>query len=188
MSTADDKILVERVLAGDDGAIEAFLRRFEPRIFSFAYRLCGQRQDAEDLTQDTFVAALKGLKGFRWQASLSSWLYRIAVHRCQRIRRLRSGQPRSLLRLDAPLREGQAPLDPADPAPSAHEHLERQELRAKVQAAIRLLDKPYRLVIVLRDVEGLSNEEAAKALGLSVAAVKSRLHRARQMLKALVQP
>jgi RNA polymerase sigma-70 factor (ECF subfamily) len=183
-----DLALVEKVLSGDEAAAELFLKRYEARIFSFAYRLCGQRQDAEDLTQDTFASAFKHLKGFRAQAPLISWLFRIAAHRCQRMRRLKSGQPRRLVALDAPAVEGgPLPQHPADTRPGAEELLMRGEQKRWLEKAITLLRPEFKLVLVLRDIEGLSNEAVAETLGLSVAAVKSRLHRARMQLKGMLQ-
>lgn len=155
------------------------------RIYRFAQRLCGQADDAEDLVQDTFLNAYRGLKRFRGEAQVSTWLYTIAVRACLRMRRKRKGEPDQELSLEEfiPTSDGefrlQIPIDGLTP----EEALENKQLRRVLIQAIQKLPKKYRLVLVLRDMEGLTAKEVGAIMGLNERAVKSRLHRARLFVR-----
>lgn len=170
-----DRQLIQRFRAGDPAAFEALFTRYAERVHRFGFRLCGDRADAEDVLQDTFLAAFRGLGRFEGRAQLSTWLYRIAASACFKRRRRRKGEPRRSLSLEALLPR----RDFADRSGQPERMLERKQLNAAVKRAVGALPPPYRAALVLRDMEGLSAEDTATALGLTVAAVKSRLHRAR---------
>jgi RNA polymerase sigma-70 factor (ECF subfamily) len=154
-------------------------------IYRYAYRLCGDADSAKDLVQETFLNAYRGLKDFRGEARVSTWLYTIASRASIRMRRKRKGEPEHALSLEefVPTSEGefrlQIPMDGLSP----EEALENKELRQALDQAIDKLPKKYRMALVLRDMEGLSAKEAGTIMGLNERAVKSRLHRARLFVR-----
>jgi len=170
-----DATLLAAARAGDQHAIEQLLARYERQIYRFALRQCGDEQDAQDTLQETMIAALRGLPGFRGEAQLSTWLYQIARSFCIKHRR-----PGHTVRGGSPLSEADAVADP-EAQPDARAHA--REIGAALSAALRALPESHREAVVLRDVEGLSAEEAAEVAGVEVAALKSRLHRGRLELR-----
>jgi RNA polymerase sigma-70 factor (ECF subfamily) len=140
--------------------------------------MCGNEDDARDVLQETLLAAFRNIEGFRGDAQLSTWLYQIARSFCMRSRRRTAGEPERTEPLDTPA-AARAPSEEAPPDAAAH----AREIGQLLQAAILSLPVPYREALVLRDVEGLSAEEAAKVVGIEVGALKSRLHRARMELR-----
>jgi RNA polymerase sigma-70 factor (ECF subfamily) len=169
----------------DAGDFDRLYRDHVDRIYRFAQRLCGQADDAKDLVQDTFLNAYRGLKHFRGEAQLSTWLYTIAARACIRMRRKRKGEPERELSLDEfiPTSDGEFRLQIPTEGLTPEEALANKELRRALQEAIQKLPKKYRLVLVLRDMEGLSAKEVGSIMGLNERAVKSRLHRARLFVR-----
>ncbi len=187
--TADtaDLELVQRAKGGDLEAFEALATRHEQRIYSLAMRMLRQEQDAEDVTQQTFLSALENLGGFRGEASFSTWLLQIATHAALKIIRKRKG-------LDViSLEEATEPADHSDTIPhpefiadwrqSPEQLVQTREIGRLLDEALAELDEKHRLVFLLRDVEGLSIKETAETLGLSEANTKVRLLRARLQLR-----
>ena len=173
-----DQELLEKARAGDGRAIDELLSRHERQVFRFGLRMCGNEEDARDVLQETLLAAFRNLHEFRGDAQLSTWLYQIARTYCLRTRRRGAGDPARTEPLDEP--EATAvPADATPPDTLAH----AREIGALLQAAILSLSEAHREIIVLRDVEGLSAEEAAGVVGIEVGALKSRLHRARMELR-----
>jgi RNA polymerase sigma-70 factor (ECF subfamily) len=154
-------------------------------IYRYAHRLCGEAESAKDLVQETFLNAYRGLKDFRGEARVSTWLYTIASRACIRMRRKRKGEPEHELSLEefVPTSGGefrlQIPMDGLSP----EEALQNKELRQALDQAIDKLPKKYRVALVLRDMEGLSAKEVGTIMGLNERAVKSRLHRARLFVR-----
>jgi len=154
-------------------------------VYRYAHRLCGEVESAKDLVQETFLNAYRGLKDFRGEAQVSTWLYTIASRACMRMRRKRKGEPERELSLDEfiPTSEGefrlQIPMDGLSP----EEALQNKELREALDHAIDKLPKKYRMTLVLRDMEGLSAKEVGTIMGVNERAVKSRLHRARLFVR-----
>ncbi len=176
---------VDRFKAGDAKAFDELVTRYEGKIYGFLMRMCGCADRAKDTVQDTFMTAFRYLNGFRGEASFKTWLYRIASTACLKSKRRRKDEPERHVSLDD-LVPGEAEVNelvnsswPTTPA----EDLLNNELREHIQNSLLKLPEKYRIVFVLRDVEGFSAEEAAKTLKISVAAVKSRLHRARLFLR-----
>jgi RNA polymerase sigma-70 factor (ECF subfamily) len=166
----NDRELIDRAAAGDLDAFAELVRAYEGRVASVLYRLLDDPRDVEEATQDVFVQAWRGLPRFRGEAQLFTWLYRIAVN--EALMRRRRVLPEAQ-ELDERL--AAAP----DPEPGLQDVLRR---------ALAALPFEYRTAVVLRDVEGLSNAEVAEALGISVAAAKSRIHRGRlQVRNALAE-
>ena len=182
-----DTKLVGRARAGELDAFEALTNRYEQRVYSLALRMLRHEQDAEDVTQQTFLSALEGLAGFRSDASFSTWLLRIATYAALKVIRKRKG-------LDTiSLEEATEPGDDYDTIPhpeyiadwrqSPEQLVHKNEIRRLLDDALVKLDEKHRMVFLLRDVEGLSVRETAEALGLSEANTKVRLLRARLQLR-----
>ncbi len=154
-------------------------------IHRFANRLCGETEAAKDLVQETFLNAYRGLKKFRGDARVSTWLYTIASRACLRMRRKRKGEPDRELSLDefVPTSDGEFRLQIPVEGLSPEEMLQNKELQQALETAIDKLPKKYKMVLVLRDMEGLSAKEVGAIMGLNERAVKSRLHRARLFVR-----
>lgn len=154
-------------------------------MYRFANRLCGETEAAKDLVQETFLNAYRGFKNFRGDSQVSTWLYTIASRACLRMRRKRKGAPERELSLDEfiPTSEGEFRLQIPVEGLTPEEALQNKELRQALDDAIDRLPKKYKMVLVLRDMEGLSAKEVGTIMGLSERAVKSRLHRARLFVR-----
>lgn len=182
-----DAVLVSRAQAGELVAFEALTNRYEQRVYGLAMRMLRQAQDAEDVTQQTFLSVLENIDGFRGEASFSTWVLRIASHAALKIIRKRKGL--NTFSLD----EATEPSEDINSIPhpefiadwrQSPEHLvERNEVRRLLDEALTRLDEKHRLVFLLRDMEGLSIQETAAALELSEGNVKVRLLRARLQLR-----
>ena len=187
----DDAALVERARADQPGAFEELVRRHSGRVYRLALRMTGNAQDAEEITQETFLSAHQGLARFRGEAAVTSWLHRIAANfALMRLRHRRiSGAAEDQLTQSAGPNEDRAP--PAYPIsqPGAHteQHVLDGELQRAIEQAVKRLPEEYRVVFLLRDVEELSYEEIAEATSSTVPAIKSRLHRARLALRQAIQ-
>lgn len=177
--------LLDAARAGDAEALETLLERQEPRLYRFARRLCRSPADAEDVLQESLLAAARGLAGFRGASSLSTWLYTIARSQCIKKHRRRKSAP---MEFSLEAEEAASARERPDPAPDPEAALQTRRLEAALERAIARLDRPYREVLILRDVEGLTAPEVATVTGLSVAAVKSRLHRARARVREELAP
>jgi len=154
-------------------------------IYRYAHRLCGEMESAKDLVQETFLNAYRGLKDFRGEAQVSTWLYTIASRACMRMRRKRKGEPERELSLDefVPTSEGEFRLQIPMEGLTPEQALQNKELREALDQAINRLPKKYRMTLVLRDMEGLSAKEVGAIMGANERAVKSRLHRARLFVR-----
>lgn len=178
-----DGELLEACRTGDDAALATLLERHAPAVLRFGTRMCKDPEDARDVMQETLIAAARGLRDFRGDSALTTWLYSVARSFCIKKRRSSKFAPKTIDSLDdddARVIADEAP----DPEAAAGSH----ELGAALEAAIRALEPAYREVLVLRDVEGLSAPEVAEVLGIGVDAVKSRLHRARGAVRDRVAP
>lgn len=186
----EDCGLVDRAQTGDAAAFEALVRRYQRWVFTLTLRMVGDRAEAEDVAQEVFLKAYRGLAGFKGTSRFTTWLYAIASHHClnhlkARGRRGASGgwsQSRAVG--DAPVAVERLP----DGAPRADTLLERAEFARIVQAEMARLTEEHRVILVLRDIQGLSYVEIARTLGLEPGTVRSRLHRARMEMKARLTP
>lgn len=176
-----DSLLVRSARSGDAVACQELIRRYQGRIYAVAYGYVQDREEALDITQDTFVRMLEGLPRFREEANFYTWLYRIVVNRCIDWRRRRTRRPPPASFHDLVADEA----EPAEPRPSLqpHEALEAKELREQLRAAIAAVPEIYRIVVVLADVQGLSSAEIARILRCPVNTVKTRLHRGRLVVR-----
>jgi RNA polymerase sigma-70 factor (ECF subfamily) len=177
-----DSLLVRSARGGDVAACQELIRRYQDRIYAVAYGYVQNREEALDITQDTFLRMLEGLPRFREQANFYTWLYRIAVNRCIDWRRSRTRRPPPLS-LDELVGEGTFELTETGSAVHPQAALETKELREQISAAIARVPDVYRMVVVLADLQGLSNGEIAGILGCPINTVKSRLHRGRLFIR-----
>ena len=184
MSTPDTD-LIAAAKGGDRRALEALLERHQGRVYRFGKKMCGDDEDAADVLQETLLAAARTLPEFREASSVSTWLYTIARSFCIKKRRTSKFAPASVESLD---QETERAAAVADPGRSPEELASGRQLQDALDGAIAALEPMYREVLVLRDVEGLPAADVAEALGLSVEAVKSRLHRARMAVRERVAP
>ncbi len=186
----DDETLLASLRAGDSRAYETLVRTLAPQLLAVVRRILRDEEDARDAVQEAFVNAWKGLPKFGEGSRLSTWLYRIAVNAALMKLRSRRRHPEEPIDdlLPTFVEDGHQtrPSEPwTEPADLA---LDREQLQATVRQAIDRLPETYRLVLLLRDIEGLATAETAEVLGVTENAVKLRLHRARQALRTLLDP
>jgi RNA polymerase sigma-70 factor, ECF subfamily len=178
--------LLEAARGGDAQALDALLEKYQGHIYRFGMKMCGDPEDAKDILQETLLAVVRNLRDFRGGSAVSTWLYTIARSFCIKKRRRSKFAPEREESIEAQgVQEARAVPD-AGRGPD--EQLHGKQVERVLEQAIGELDPMYREVLVLRDVEGLSAPEVAEVLGLSVEAVKSRLHRARLAVRAKVAP
>jgi RNA polymerase sigma-70 factor (ECF subfamily) len=183
-TATDDLALLRRAQTGDFIAFEGLVGRLQGRVYGVAYRILGQAQDAEDVVQQTFLSLIEHIDTFRGESAVATWVLRIATNFALKHLRKKRGLPT-------------VPIDNQDESFDAVPHpeyiaqwretpdrlVERAELRNLLDRAIAELDDKYRVVFVLRDIEEMSTDETADALGLSISNVKVRLLRARMQLR-----
>ena len=183
---ADDyPALVRAAAAGDRDAMEALLLRAQEAAYRFGVVICGQTDAAEDVMQEALIKTYRHASRIRQPEAFRGWLYRTVRNACLMRRRTRVAEPKRLLSLEETLPggDGTRAIDPADPGRGPDDLLVSKRLRRRLADAIRALPPAYRMVVFLRDMEGLSTREAAKVIGTSEANVKQRLHRARLFLR-----
>lgn len=190
MDAAAERQLLEALRAGEGAAYETLVREYTPRLLAVARRYLRNEEDARDAVQEGFLLAYRGLEKFHGDSRVSTWLHRIVVNACLMRLRSRRRKPEESIEELLPgfLEDGHQ----AEPAESwkgkAEDRIDSRQARERVREAIGELPASYRTVLLLRDIEGLDTEETAKALELTPGAVKTRLHRARQALRGLLDP
>jgi RNA polymerase sigma-70 factor (ECF subfamily) len=189
-AASDDLDLLERLRAGDEGASEALVRRHCGHMLAVARRFLRSEDDSADAVQDAFLAAFRSLDSFAGNSTLGTWLHRIVVNVC--LMKLRSRSRRREVRIDDLLPTFDGTGHHSRPVRPWEDHalarLTQAETRAQVRARIDELPEPYREVLLLRDIEGFNTDQTAQQLGTTSGAVKTRLHRARQALRTLLEP
>jgi RNA polymerase sigma-70 factor, ECF subfamily len=184
-----DEELVARARTQDFGAFEQLVERYEDKVYRLAFRFVRNETEAKEIVQDTFLSIWRKLDTFKGDAQFGSWLYRVAANAA--LMRLRSQRRHPEVSTE------ELPVDFLDtyghlPAPGDNwarrpdDELQSDELRRRIQSAVDDLPEIYRTVFLVRDVEGLSTEETAEVLGISVPTVKTRLHRARLALRQAI--
>lgn len=168
-------------------AIPKLVQLHGGRLFGLGLRMCGSREDAEDVVQETFLQAYRKWDQFEGRSDPKSWLYTIASRVCRRHHRLRSGEPRHLASYDELLPSGVGPVGAPSPAAEGLDELIRQESVERVEAAIAELPLAFRLPVVLKEIVGFPVAEVAGILGLKPATVKTRLHRARLRIRQALE-
>ncbi|MCW8803181.1 MAG: sigma-70 family RNA polymerase sigma factor [Ignavibacteriaceae bacterium] len=172
--------LIEKAQSGDKQALAELVKKYEQTIYNFAFKICRDKNYAEQIMQETFYSMVKSLHQFDHNSKLSTWLYRIVANHC--LMMARKAKSRSFVSFDDEenlFEEKYA----ADWNSIPYKDAENEELKNILDESIQNLSPDYRLVFLLRDVEGLSTEETAQVTELSIPAVKSRLHRARAFLR-----
>src|ERR1700720_4052079 len=179
----DELTLVQAAKKGDDSAFEELGRRYDRTVFTIAQHITQNREDAEDVVQEAFLTAYSNLTKFQEQSKFYTWLVRMAVN--EALMKLRRKKPERTVSLDEDVKpeDDSLPREVADWSPNPEQMYNQEELRDILTRTIQGLPSGFRTVFVLRDVEGLSTEETAQALELSIPAVKSRLLRAGLQLR-----
>src|SRR5574338_473083 len=181
-----ERELVGRMQAGDAGAVAELASTYGPRIHQLAFRYMKNWEDAEEVTQDVLLKVFRKIDAFRGDAALSSWIYRITFNtamsrlrtaKASRVAEMRKAETAGGDNLD------RQPLEPADWSSLADDHVLRGELRRKLIAALQHLPMVYRVPVILRDIQGLSTEEASAVLQVKPQTLKSRLQRGRLILR-----
>ena len=180
-----DVELIRSINAGELDLFYDLVKRYEQKLYNFGLRMCGDSQDAEDLVQDTFLNVFKYLQGFRYETKFKNWLYRVATSACIKKRRKSKFAPDRELSLEEflPQNEAEIPKELPSWAMMPLDKLLNRELQEIIQQAILDLPEKYRLIMVLRDMEGFTTAETAEMLNITPANVKIRLHRGRLYLR-----
>lgn len=186
----DERALRERLRAGEEAAFEELVRAYGGRMLAVARRFLPSEEDARDAVQDAFLSAFRSIGRFEGQARLSTWLHRIVVNAALMKLRTRRRKPEQSIEdlLPGFLEDGHLAHQALEWRKPAEDPVEREQLRALLRESIDQLPESYRNVLLLRDIEEFDTEETAQLLKISVAAVKTRLHRARQALRGLLEP
>ena len=180
-----DTELIEAINAGRHELFEELVKRYEQKLYNFGLRMCKDACDAEDIVQDTFLNVFKYLKDFRYETKFKNWLYRIATSICIKKRRKSKFAPEREISLDEflPEEDSTGPTDIPTWAQLPLDQVLNEELFQHLKQAILSLPEKYRVIVVLRDIEGFSTAETAQILDLRRSNVKVRLHRARLYLR-----
>ncbi len=185
--TGGERELIGRMQAGDASAVDDLSSAYRIRIHQLAFRYMKNWEDAEEVTQDVLMKVFRKIDAFRGDAALSSWIYRITFNTA--MSRLRTGKSSRAAeqqqRHDATADDlaGMPPQDPADWSALADDHVMRREMRERLITALTTLPEVYRTPVVLRDIQGMTTEEASRVLRVKPQTLKSRLHRGRLILR-----
>ena len=187
-ANADEDDLLQRLRSGDAGAFDRLVRQHAGRLLSVARRLLGREEDAQDVLQEAFLAAFRAIDRFEGQSRLSTWLHRIVVNAALMKLRSRQSRPQRSIESLLPgyLEDGHQAEPAVEWRAGVEEEAQRRETREWVRRCIDQLPETHRVVLMLRDIEELDTQETAQLLGIEPNAVKVRLHRARQALRALL--
>ena len=175
---AEESVLISRASRGDAEAFNALMGLHERRMFAVALRMCTNREDAEDCLQEAMLRIYRAISDFKAQSTFSTWVYRITMNTCLDELRRRKSRPNTSL--DVLVEAGWSPSDERE---TPEQHALRGEMHGKLSEFIGELPEEMRAAVVLRDVQGLSYEEIAEALGANVGTVKSRISRGREKLR-----
>ncbi len=184
----DESELVTELQSGSDAAFDWLVTYYHAGVYNLVYGILSDSADAADVTQEVFLRAFRGIRGFRRGSSLKTWLYRISVRQALNHRRWCWRHHRQQVSIDAEEEGSNPALDLKDAEASPFEQLEAREMQATVRRALAQVPELFRSAVILRDLEGLSYEEVAEVLDVSVGTVKSRILRGRRMLKEILDP
>jgi RNA polymerase sigma-70 factor (ECF subfamily) len=178
-----EKLLVARTKKGDVAAFEELINGYEKKAYNIAYRMMSNEEDAKDMAQEAFIKIYKSIKGFREESSFSTWLYRIVTNTCLDELRKRKRSETVPLEINFQNDKGTAHIEIGADKETPEDICERIEKRQLIHNAIDSLNEDYKTVIILRDIQGFGYAEIASILNCSLGTVKSRINRARNMLK-----
>ena len=184
----DEADLVAELQTGSDAAFDWLVTHYHGLVYSLLYGMLGRSADAADCTQEVFLKAFRGIRGFRRGSSLKTWLYRIAVREALNHKRWHWRHSRQQVSLEAEREENSGFAEPRDQGDSPFDWLASRELRDVVRQALQEVPDVYRAAVILRDLDGLSYEEIGEVLDVSVGTVKSRMIRGRRMLREILEP
>jgi RNA polymerase sigma-70 factor, ECF subfamily len=184
----DEGELVTELQAGSDAAFDWLVTYYHAGVYNLAYGMLSDASDAADVTQEVFLRAFKGIRGFRRGSSLKTWLYRITVRQALNHRRWCWRHRREQISLDADEGGKKTSLEVPDAEATPFERFAAKETQAAVRRALEQLPDGFRSAVILRDLEGLSYEEVAEVVDISVGTVKSRILRGRRLLKEILEP
>jgi len=186
---AEDAVLTTELQAGSEEAFALLISQYQTSVFSLVSRILNDPTDAADTTQDVFIKVFRGIRNFHGESSLRTWIYRIALHEASNQRRWWSRHRGREVTIEAPTSSGKDDSSPClkdmlvDRRDSPYEMAAHEEIRCKVEEALRQLPEPFRTVVILRDLEGLAYDEIAEIMGAQLGTIKSRLVRGRTMLR-----
>jgi RNA polymerase sigma-70 factor (ECF subfamily) len=191
--TLEDAALIADLKAGSEEAFAVLIAQYHQPLYSLIARSLNDPADAADITQEVFIKVFRSIRGFHGEASLRTWLYRIALHEASNQRRWWSRHKKQEITIDTPLDsdsddDGGLCLSAtlADRGDSPYDHAAQAETRERVEAALRQLPEAFRTVVILREIEGFAYEEISEILNVNLGTVKSRLTRGRSALRALL--
>lgn len=186
MPKENEKNLIDRCKQGDVGAFEELIIGYEKRVFNIAYRIIGNYDEAQDISQEIFLKVFKSIKCFKEKSSFYTWLYSIAVNECRDL--IKKKKKAIIYSIDAPIQtnDDEITREIVDDAESIEEKFERKELRGCIEAALKTISYDHQVMIILRDVQGMSYEEIGQIIKCPTGTVKSRINRARQALKEIL--
>jgi RNA polymerase sigma-70 factor (ECF subfamily) len=184
----DEAELVSELQAGSESAFDWLVTHYHGPVYSLIVSMLGDPSDAADGSQEVFLKAFRGIRNFRQGSSLKTWLYRIAIREALNHKRWFKRHLQKNVSIDAEVEEGQAPIEIEDLGATPFEQLATREIQAVVQEALQQVPGVFRTAVILRDLEGLSYEEVAEVLEVSVGTVKSRILRGRRALKDILDP
>ncbi len=188
LNPSETRKLVDRCKQGENGAFDDLIRRYERKVYNFAYRLCGNYDEANDIASDTFVRVYNALGNFRGDSSFITWLFRIVTNVYLDEKKRQRSKPTQSLHEIIELEESIVQRQIEDPSPSPAQQFEKMERNELLQSAITSLPEYQRLMIVMYHTENKSYEEIAVILDLPIGTVKSRLNRARLSLREKLAP
>lgn len=184
----DEGELVTELQSGSEAAFDWLVTHYHAAVYNLVSGMVGDAADAADVTQEVFLKAFRGMRGFRRSSSLKTWLYRIAIREALNQRRWWWRHQRQQTSIDARVEATQAPLDLEDLSATPFDQLAAREIQAVVRQGLGAVPEVFRSAVILRDLEGLSYEEVAEVLDVSVGTVKSRILRGRRALREVLEP
>ena len=186
--TRDEAELVSELQAGSETAFDWLVTHYHGPVYNLALSMLGDVSDAADVTQEVFLKAFRGIRGFRQGSSLKTWLYRIAIREALNYKRWFKRHRSRETSIEAGIEQGRGPRELENLGATPFDHLAAREIQSAVQEALQQVPYVFRTAVILRDLEGLSYEEVAEVLDCSVGTVKSRILRGRRALKELLEP
>jgi RNA polymerase sigma-70 factor, ECF subfamily len=184
----DEAELVTELQAGSETAFDWLVTHYHGPVYNLILGMLGDTADAADAAQEVFLKAFRGIRHFRQGSSLKTWLYRITIREALNSRRWFKRHLQKNISIDAEPEEGYAPVDVEDLSATPFDQLAAQEIQVAVQGALQQVPEVFRSAVILRDLEGLTYEEVAEVLDVSVGTVKSRILRGRRALKEILEP